>query len=129
LSSPYPPDKPTDPPLEFNLEVVENPPTPDQLKIIMSYLPSKSVSPSSAFISAHPAAPSGSELPQTFSGVANLGQQNPNAIRWPIVVDWLGGQASIGDVEGVKGILETLRQRRDGELQDEDVHRPTGWFT
>lgn len=95
----------------------------------MSYLPSKHVSPSSAFLSAHPAAPSSSEHPETFSGVADLGTQNPNAMRWPVVVDWLGGQASIGDVEGVKGILETLRKRRDGEIQDEDVHRPTGWFT
>jgi hypothetical protein len=50
-------------------------------------------------------------------------------MRWPIVVDWLGGKASIGDVEGVKGILETLRQRRDGETEGEDLHRPTGWFT
>lgn len=95
----------------------------------MSYLPSKNASPSSEFLSSHPAAPSGSERPETFSGVANLGQQNPNAIKWPIVVDWLGGKASIGDVEGVKGILETLRQHRDGESPEEDVHRPTGWFT
>ena len=129
LSSPYPPNKTTNPPLEFNLDVVENPPTSDQLKIIMSYLPSKTASPSSAFLSAHPAAPSGTERPETTFGVANLAQQNPNAVRWPIVVDWVGGQASIGDVEGVKGILETLRQHRDGELPDEEVHRPTGWFS
>lgn len=95
----------------------------------MSYLPSKSASPSATFLSAHPAAPAGPERPETLSDVAQLGLQHPNAMRWPIVVDWLGGKASIGDVEGVKGILETLRQRRDGETEGEDLHRPTGWFT
>jgi hypothetical protein len=95
----------------------------------MSYMPSKSASPSAAFLSAHPAVPVGSERPETLSDVAKLGRQYPNAMRWPIVVDWLGGKASVGDIEGVKGILESLRQRRDGEAQNEGVHRPTGWFT
>jgi hypothetical protein len=96
----------------------------------MSYLPSKSVSPSSAFLSAHYSAPSGIERPETVSGIADLGLHNPTAFKWPIVVDWTGGQASIGDVEGVKSILEKLRQKRDGEIKGEDdVDQPKGWFT
>jgi len=45
------------------------------------------------------------------------------------VVDWNTGHASVGDVEGVKAILEKLRQRRDGEAKEEEIHRPKGWFT
>lgn len=40
------------------------------------------------------------------------------------------GQVAVGDVEGVKGILESLRRKRDGEeTSGEAVHQPTGWFT
>ncbi|KAH7882739.1 hypothetical protein F5I97DRAFT_1907997 [Phlebopus sp. FC_14] len=137
LSSPYPPNKPDAPPLEFDLDVVEStPPTPDQLRIILSYLtPKQSTSVpvgsqySSTFLSSHPSAPGASEQPQSAVGVANLVSQNPNAFKWPVVVDWNGGKASVGDVEGVKNILESIRQRRDGEVQGEDVHQPKGWFS
>ena len=98
------------------------------MKIIMSYLPSKSVSPSSTFLSAHFTAPSGSEKPETLSRIADVGRQNSNAIKWPIVIDWFGGQASIGDVEGVKSSLENLRRQRDGEIKEEN-HTHSGWFT
>lgn len=64
-----------------------------------------------------------------MSGIANLGTQNPNAMRWPIVVDWTGGRASIGDVEGVKGILEMLRQKRDGESKGDEEFKPKGWIS
>lgn len=69
------------------------------------------------------------ERPETVSGIADLGLHNPTAFKWPIVVDWNGGQASIGDVEGVKSILEKLRQKRDGELKDDEIDQPKGWFT
>jgi len=95
---------------------------------ILSYLPSKSISPSHAFLSAHFSAPSGAERPETVSAIANLAQDKPAALKWPIVVDWSGGQASIGDVEGVKVMLEKLRQRRDGEAKEEDIQQPKGWF-
>jgi len=81
------------------------------------------------FLSAHPASPSPSEIPQNVDGIAHLVAQNPNALKWPIVVDWSGGRASIGDVEGVKGILETLRQKRDGELKEEEEFKPKGWLS
>jgi len=129
LSSPYPPNQPDKPPLDFNLDVVEGPPTGDQLRTILSYLPSKIITPSTAFLSAHYAAPTGSDRPEGVSAIAKVGQENPSALKWPIVVDWNAGQASVGDIEGVKGILENLRKRRDGELKEEEVDQPKGWFT
>ncbi|KAF8063969.1 thioredoxin-like protein [Lyophyllum atratum] len=129
LSSPYPPDQPQKRPLDFNLDVVEGPPTPDQLRTILSYLPSKSVSPSNAFLSAHYAAPFDSERPGDVGSIAKAAQENPSALKWPIVVDWNAGKACVGDLECVKGILENLRKRRDGELKEEEVDQPRGWFT
>ncbi|KAJ3512706.1 hypothetical protein NLJ89_g3376 [Agrocybe chaxingu] len=108
LSGPYPPGNPKGQPLHFNLEATN---------------------PSMVFLSAHPTAPSGAEQPSTLKGIAELAAKNPNAIKWPIVVDWNDGQASVGDVEGVKKILETLRKRRDGELKEEEVYQPKGWFS
>jgi len=61
--------------------------------------------------------------------VVKLGNKNPNSLKWPIVVDWTGGRASIGDVEGVKAILEAIRKERDGELKGEVVNQPKGWFS
>lgn len=81
------------------------------------------------FLSAHPSAPSGNEAPSTVKAIAELAQNNPTALKWPIVVDWADGKASVGDIEGVKGILETLRKRRDGELPEEQVDQPKGWFS
>ncbi|EJF58734.1 hypothetical protein DICSQDRAFT_148939 [Dichomitus squalens LYAD-421 SS1] len=122
LSSPYPPSKPSAPPLNFNLEVIENkPPTKDQLRTILSYVPAKSPSgtggiapaPSAeTLLSSHPTV---DERPHDVEGVATLANRNPNALKWPIVVDWHNGRASIGDVGGVQQILEELRRKRDGE--------------
>ncbi|RDB18347.1 hypothetical protein Hypma_000592 [Hypsizygus marmoreus] len=125
LSGPYPPTNPKKPPLEFTLSVVEDVPTPDQLTTILSYLPSKTASPASAFISAHWP----DERPDNVKGIATLAKEHPGALRWPIVVDWADGQAAVGDVEGVKGILETLRKKRDGEAKEEEVYKPKGWFS
>ncbi|KAJ6614870.1 thioredoxin-like protein [Mycena sp. CBHHK59/15] len=115
LSSPYPPGKASAQPLQFNLEVVEAPPTADQLSTILSYLPSKysSESPASVFLSTHPSASSAEN--KGVAGVSSIGSSNPNTFKWPVVVDWNAGNASVGDVEGVKGILELIRQKRDGE--------------
>lgn len=100
------------------------------MKTILTYLSPKALSPSLVFLSAHPAAaPRGSEdQPTTTKAIAALAQENPHALKWPIVVDWADGQASVGDVEGVKKMLETLRRRRDGELPEEAVEQPKGWF-
>ena len=64
-----------------------------------------------------------------MKGIAELAARNPLALKWPIVVDWNGGKVSIGDVEGVKGILESLRQKRDGESEEEKIDQPKGWFS
>jgi len=37
--------------------------------------------------------------------------------------------ASIGDVEGVKAILEAIRKKRDGEVKKEAEYQPNGWFS
>ena len=120
LAAPYPPSTPGAPPLEFNLEVVEAAPTPDQLRTILAYVPDPSYA---AFLSA----PAPGEA-QSAPGVAELGARDPGALKWPVVVDWHGGRASIGDVDGVAHMLEALRQRRDGELTDDGVAQPGGWF-
>ncbi|KAI0830061.1 thioredoxin-like protein [Trametes gibbosa] len=119
LSAPYPPSTSTGPPLSYNLEVIENkPPTSDQLRTILSYLPSKSLSGQTetptpdVLLSAHPTVDS---RPTNPEGVFQLASQNPNALKWPIVVDWNNGRVAVGDVEGVKSILEELRKKRDGE--------------
>lgn len=64
-----------------------------------------------------------------MKGIVSLVEQNPNVFKWPVVVDWIGGRASVGDVEGVKGILEAIRQRRDGEVKQDEVDQPKGWFS
>ncbi|KAH9916398.1 uncharacterized protein BXZ73DRAFT_105836 [Epithele typhae] len=109
---PVPPRRePSRAPLNFDLEVVEHqPPTPDQLRTILSYLPA---APGlSALLSAHPTVDS---TPATEQGVSELAERNPNALKWPIVVDWHAGRAAVGDVDAVKALLEELRKKRDGE--------------
>ncbi|KZT00241.1 uncharacterized protein LAESUDRAFT_688380 [Laetiporus sulphureus 93-53] len=119
VSSPYPPSKPNALPLKFNLDVVENQsPTPEQLGIIVSYLatpktPAAEVPSAASLLSAHPSVEAG---PTSAEDVSSLAAQNPNALKWPIVVDWNDGRAAVGDLEGVKGILEELRKKRDGEV-------------
>ncbi|KIM37805.1 hypothetical protein M413DRAFT_448309 [Hebeloma cylindrosporum] len=127
LSGTYPPGNGKGQPLEFQLEVVESPPNSAQLGTIMSYLPSKATNPSMAFLSAHPSAGSVAEQPTTLKDIAALAETNPNAFKWPVVVNWVEGKASIGNTEGVKDILESIRKKRDGETKEEDVYRP-GWF-
>ncbi|PIL34115.1 hypothetical protein GSI_03826 [Ganoderma sinense ZZ0214-1] len=122
VSSPYPPSVPSASPLNFNLEIIENqPPTGDQLRTILSYLPSRSpASPAGipdpptaeALLSSHPTVDS---RPQDLDAVVALASKNPNALKWPIVVDWNNGRAAVGDVDGVKQLLEELRKTRDGE--------------
>jgi hypothetical protein len=129
LSAPYPLNSAEGKPLEYDLQVVESAPTSDQLKTILSYLPSKATNPSMVFLSAHPSGPATFEQPTTAKGIAELAEKNPLAIKWPIVVAWSIGKVSIGDVDGVKGILENLRQRRDGEVEDEKIDQPKGWFS
>ena len=44
------------------------------------------------------------------------------------MVDWTGGYATVGDVNGVQALLEILRKKRDGELKD-TVDEAKGWFS
>lgn len=95
--------------------MVESAPNPDQLKTILSYLPSPAVNPAMVLLSAHPSTSGSSEQPTTPAAISAIADRNPKALKWPIVVDWFGGRTSIGDVEGVKGILEHLRKEGDGD--------------
>jgi len=126
LTNSYPPSAQPPKPLEFNLEVVENtPPTPDQFSTILSYL-SK---PPSALLSAHPSS-SSEDQSATPKSLSALASSNPKAMKWPVVVNWDDGQAAVGDVEGVKSILESLRRKRDGEEKAEaDTPKSKGWFS
>ncbi len=131
-SSPYPPGGSS--PLKFNLEVIENtPPTADQIRTILDYLPRLSDIDDphhvAALISSHPSAPSLPDRPHSPEGLARLAQKSPLAIKWPIVVDWTNGRASAGDSEGVKDILEYLRKKRDGEVKGDEDYKPRGWFS
>ncbi|KAH8833049.1 thioredoxin-like protein [Flagelloscypha sp. PMI_526] len=127
LSNPYPPGSKQ--PLKFNLEVVESPPTTDQLRTILSYLPSsKSNNVSSTFLSAHPS--SSSSQSESLATVSETAKTNPKSVKWPIVVDWDGGSAAVGNVDDVKTILEELRKVRDGETESRDkVDESKGWFS
>ncbi|KAF7289969.1 DUF1687-domain-containing protein [Mycena indigotica] len=107
LSSPYPP-KLGSAPLNFDLEVIEAAPTADQLKTILSFLPSKSNSTPSAasvFLSA------GSSDSASLDSIAKLGRDEPSAFKWPVVVDWNAGRAVVGDGAGVIEILDQLRKK------------------
>ncbi|KAI0083604.1 thioredoxin-like protein [Irpex rosettiformis] len=109
LSGPYPPNTKSQP-LSFNLEVIEDkPPTPDQLRTISGYLPSASPD---FFISSHPTVDT---RPTSADAVNKLAAKNPKALKWPIVVDWSSGRAAVGDVEGVKRILEELRKQENSK--------------
>ena len=108
--------------------VVEGPPTQDQLRSILSYVaPEGRTAAGSVFLSAHPAAEP--EKPADVEAIPKLASQHPNALKWPIVVDWAGGRASVGNVDGVKAMLEELRKVRDGEVPPPEEYKPKGWFS
>ncbi|KAG1857689.1 hypothetical protein DFJ58DRAFT_782918 [Suillus subalutaceus] len=134
LSSPYPPGKKSASPLEFDLEVVETkPPTADQLKTILTYItPPRSTAPPalSTFLSAS----SGIVWPRRTATNCeryreSCGAKTRMCSNGPLSLTRIGGRASIGDVEGVKGILEAIRQQRDGEAKQDEVDQPKGWFS
>jgi len=81
-----------------------------------------------ALLTAHPSL-SGMEQSATLKDIVELAERNPKALKWPIVVNWNDGKAAIGSVEGTKDILELLRKKRDGELKDEEIYQPKGWFS
>ncbi|KAL0573324.1 hypothetical protein V5O48_008622 [Marasmius crinis-equi] len=128
-SGPYPPTNAKNPPLDFKLEVVEAPPTTDQLRTILSFSSQDSTA-TSLFLSAHPSSPFASSTgTPSLNKVTEVGAKNPNALKWPIVVDWTAGRACVGDVECVKGMLENLRKKRDGEAGEDEPDKPKGWFS
>jgi hypothetical protein len=63
-------------------------------------------------VSSHPSV---DNRPTNVDAVSKMAAKNPRTLKWPIVVDWSSGKAAVGDVEGVKSILEELRKQRDGD--------------
>lgn len=116
-SSSYPPGH-SKGPLKFNLEVITSLPTKDQLRTIESYLPHGGLA---SFVTG------GS--PATTDQVLSQAKRDVDAFKWPVVVDWVGGKASVGDIDGVNEILENLRKKRDGETNEPEEHKPKGWFS
>jgi len=134
LLSPYPPGSVAKSPLRFDLEVVEKaPPTADQIRTILGYLPRvRDVDDPhhvAALISSHPSAPSLPDRPHSPEGLVRLAEKSPLALKWPIVVDWTSGRASAGDSEGIKDMLKYLRKKRHGEVKEEGEYKPRGWFS
>jgi hypothetical protein len=105
-------------PLKFNLEVISGLPTKDQLRTIESYLPHGGLS---SFVKG--------EAPTTTDQVLSQAKRDIDSFKWPVVVDWVGGKAAVGDVDGVNDILEHLRKKRDGEVGEAEEHKPKGWFS
>ena len=105
-------------PLKFNLEVITGLPTKDQLQTIESYIPHGGLA---SFVTG------GS--PATADQVLSQANRDLDSFKWPVVVDWIGGKAAAGDVDGVNEILENLRKKRDGEVSEPEEHKPKGWFS
>lgn len=84
-------------------------------------MPSKATDPALAFLSAHPSAAEATGgsakggRAGTLEAIAELARKNANSVKWPVVVDWDAGRASVGSVEGVREILEGIRKVRDGD--------------
>ena len=76
------------------------------------------------FLSAHSSAVNIAEQLTTSEEIATLAETNPNAFKWPFVIDLMDGKASIGNTEGVKEILKLIPKKRNGEIKEEDA-----WFT
>jgi hypothetical protein len=56
-----------------------------------------------------------------------MASTNPRIMRWPIVVNWDSGEATIGNLDGVKTLIENLRKGNAGSGKD-DMVKPKGWF-
>ena len=126
LSQPYPPATSTTKSgshaLEFELSVTENtPPTPDQIRILLSYLKL----PLSSLISAHPTA--GSLSIDSAEALVQAASKNPTVFRYPVIVDWENGDAAL-DVGGVKKMLDKLAESR-GKGGADNVDQSKKWFS
>ncbi|EIN05708.1 hypothetical protein PUNSTDRAFT_137199 [Punctularia strigosozonata HHB-11173 SS5] len=128
LSNPYPPHSKDGKPLEFDLQVVERPPTSDQITTLLTHYNLGGSSTAngglSTFLSSHPAG-AGSPTPtsnacawlymnRTPDALVKTASSTPSALKWPIVVDWTNGKAVVGESEGVKSILDEIKKKQEG---------------
>ncbi|KAK4934933.1 hypothetical protein LTR28_010490 [Elasticomyces elasticus] len=84
---------------EFNLDVTEEPPTPDQLNSILEYL-----GPGNAGLVVKDASSSGDALSKL--------KQNGSTFQRPVVVDWNNGRAVAGDNESeIMNLVRALSKK------------------
>ena len=129
ISSPYPPTDKTSKvkatkPLTFDLNAVENqPPTPDQIRSILSYLKV----PVNTLVSSHPlASTAATPPPDSPKALYEASLRNPHVFRYPVVCNWDSGEAALS-VDGVKKMLDNMAKIRDDGVEV-DVVPPRGWF-
>ncbi|KAL8295641.1 hypothetical protein RB601_000914 [Gaeumannomyces tritici] len=85
---------------EFDLQITEDAPTPDQLKTILEYIGAPSVG---AVIKG---ARTEAEALRTF-------KQKPDSFQWPLVVDWNNGRAAAGaDESKILKMLNELNKEK-----------------
>ncbi|KAJ9191254.1 hypothetical protein DTO164E3_8935 [Paecilomyces variotii] len=93
---------------EFELEVTEEPPTPDQLRSILDYAaradPKQSISDIVR------------GAKDAEDALKKVKENGDNFVR-PVTVDWNNGQAVVGDKESV--ILKMLQQLPEGENKNQ----------
>ncbi|KAF8321042.1 uncharacterized protein EI90DRAFT_3080358 [Cantharellus anzutake] len=107
LSGPYPPPDPKmqtikpGNPLNFTLnEVKDQPPTPDQIRIILSYLKA----PLATLVSSHPSV---TFRPDSAESLYNESLQNPKVFRYPVACNWDDGEVAL-ESSGIKRMLDNL---------------------
>ncbi|KAL1980520.1 hypothetical protein VTN96DRAFT_4005 [Rasamsonia emersonii] len=86
---------------EFQLDVTEEPPTPDQLRTILDYTAAQGVKPSAIIQGAR----------DQEDALRRLKEHGDSSFIRPLVVDWINGKAVVGDNESE--ILRLVRQSCD----------------
>ncbi|KAJ6457608.1 hypothetical protein C8R45DRAFT_1032708 [Mycena sanguinolenta] len=104
----YPPQRGPGPihryhgPLKLNITVHERPPTADEFRLL---LPLQSVPSFTAFLSSRAISATSSQA------LVDVISQQPDALNWPVVVDWEHGDCSIGG-GGYRKLLDNASRRR-----------------
>ncbi|KLU83348.1 hypothetical protein MAPG_02410 [Magnaporthiopsis poae ATCC 64411] len=85
---------------EFDLQITEDAPTPDQLQTILEYIGAPSVG----------AVIKGARTP---TDALKLYKQKPDSFQWPLVVDWNNGRAAAGaDESKILKMLNELNKEK-----------------
>ncbi|KAI1500013.1 thioredoxin-like protein [Biscogniauxia marginata] len=86
---------------EFDLNITEDPPTPDQLKTILEYVGENRVG------SVIQGASTQKEALKKF-------KENTSSFKWPVIVDWNNGKAVASEKESeILKLLEQLNEKEE----------------